>query len=84
MKLTPNKNHTYTLHLSESSSITLEASWVDYLRLVTYDEYGDYIRSTIYPGLCDGDRWVWNRVTVSNRKLFKAVTNSEQQTDDEV
>ncbi len=76
MKLTPNKNSTYTLHLSASSAITLESSWVDYLRLVPYEEYGDYIRATIYPGLSDQDRWVWNRVTVSNKELFKAVMNS--------
>ena len=76
MKLTPNKDNTYTLHLTESSAITLEASWVDYLRLVSFDGYGDYIRSTIYPGLSDTDKRTWNRVTVSNREFHEAVDNS--------
>ena len=72
MTLTRTEN-AFTLHLTPELTIDFQESWVDYLRLLPFDSYGDYIRSTIYPGLSDTDKRTWNKTTVSNKKLFEAV-----------
>ena len=72
MTLTRTKN-AFTLHLTPELSIDFQEAWVDYLRLLPFEEDCIYVRSTIYPGFSEKDKKTWNKVTVSNKELFEAV-----------
>ena len=72
MTLTRTEN-AFILHLTPELTIDFQEAWVDYLRLIPFEEYCIYVRSTIYPGLSDADKKTWNKVTVSNKELFEAV-----------
>jgi hypothetical protein len=61
------------LRISEERYITFLDEWVERLRTLPYDQYGDVIRSTVYPALSETDRRIWNRSTISNRDLHNAI-----------
>lgn len=53
--------------------ITFREEWITQLRTLPYDQFGDFIRTNIYPALTDTDKKVWNSSTISNRDLQAAV-----------
>jgi hypothetical protein len=53
--------------------ITFREEWITQLRTLPYDQFGDFIRTNIYPALNDADRKIWNSSTISNRDLQAAV-----------
>ena len=61
------------LCLDPERSISFLESWVEQLRSLPYEKYGDFIRKNIYPALSLMERSLWNKATISNRVLQKAV-----------
>ena len=53
--------------------ITFREEWIMQLRALPYDQFGEFIRTNIYPALNDTDRKIWNSSTISNRDLQAAV-----------
>jgi len=62
-----------TLHISDESCVSLRKEWVEQLRTLPYEEFGEFIRTSIYPALNDNERKIWNKATISNRDLQSAV-----------
>jgi hypothetical protein len=58
------------LEISESCNISFQREWISHLRTLPYEQYGDYIKSTIYPALSEKDKMIWIRSTISNRELY--------------
>jgi hypothetical protein len=61
------------LEIRENCEISFQREWVMHLSTLPYEQYGDYIKSTIYPALSEKDRMTWIRSTISNRDLLLAV-----------
>jgi len=61
------------LHITPEHCITFREEWIEQLRALPYDQFGEFIRSTVYPALSDNDRKLWNKVTINNRDLHAAV-----------
>lgn len=61
------------LHITPELYISFHDEWVVQLRALPYDQFGEFIRSTIYPALSDKERKLWNKATISNRDLQAAV-----------
>jgi hypothetical protein len=61
------------LHITPELSISFHDEWVEALRALPYEQFGEFIRSTIYPALSDKERKLWNKATISNRDLQAAV-----------
>jgi len=61
------------LHITPELHISFHDEWVEQLRALPYDQFGEFIRSTIYPALSDKERKLWNKATISNRDLQAAV-----------
>jgi hypothetical protein len=61
------------LHITSNSSIAFLNEWVETLRSLSCDEYGTFMRDTIYPALSNKERKVWNQTQISNRDLHKAI-----------
>lgn len=61
------------LKIDNENSILFRDEWVVALRPLPYGQYGDYIRSTVYPALSAKERQIWNKSTISNRALHDAI-----------
>ncbi|NLG17863.1 MAG: hypothetical protein GX556_11070 [Fibrobacter sp.] len=61
------------LHITPELCIYFRSEWVEQLRALPYDQFGEFIRSTIYPSLSDKERRLWNKTTINNRDLQAAV-----------
>ena len=61
------------LCIAPETYISFRWSWVEQLRSLPYDQFGEYIRTYIYPALSDLERKLWNKATISNRNLHNAV-----------
>ena len=61
------------LEIAEGIGISFQYEWVEQLRDLPYDQYGDFVRGTIYPALTDSEKKIWNKSTISNKKLFGAI-----------
>jgi hypothetical protein len=61
------------LSITDETHITFREEWVEQLRALPYDQYGEFIRSTIYPALSTGERQIWNKATISNLDLQAAI-----------
>lgn len=61
------------LHITPELYISFHDEWVEALRALPYDQFGEFIRSTIYPALSDKERKLWYKATISNRDLQAAV-----------
>ena len=61
------------LFISPDSYISFLDSWVEQLRSLPYDQFGEYIRTNIYPALSEKERRLWNKSTISNRVLHAAI-----------
>jgi hypothetical protein len=55
------------------SSVSFREEWVEQLRALPYEEFGAFMRDTIYPALSDQDRQAWHRSQISNRDLHTAI-----------
>lgn len=67
------KDKDVLLEISENCEISFQKEWIIHLRTLPYEQYGDYIKSTIYPALSEKDKMIWIRSTISNRDLLQAV-----------
>ena len=61
------------LQISPEDYITFREEWIEQLRALPYSQFGEFIRSTIYPALSEKDQKIWNKSTISNRDLHNAV-----------
>ena len=61
------------LHITPELYISFHDEWAEALRALPYDQFGEFIRSTIYPALSDKERKLWNKATINNRALQAAV-----------
>lgn len=66
-------NGVLMLCIDPDVSISFRESWIENLSKLSYEKYGDYIKSEIYPILSDGDRKIWNKSTISNKGLQEAI-----------
>ncbi|MDD5673546.1 MAG: hypothetical protein PHC61_05255 [Chitinivibrionales bacterium] len=66
-------NGALMLHITPKASIVFQEEWVERLRALAVEEYGVFMRDTIYPALSVQDRKVWHRTQISNQDLFLAV-----------
>jgi len=49
------------LHITPESCISFRDEWVEQLRALPYSEFGEFIRSTIYPALSAKEQKLWNK-----------------------
>lgn len=61
------------LHIDDKKSIVFREEWVEQLRALPCDDYGTFMRDTIYPALSVEDRNIWHRTTISNLDLQVAI-----------
>lgn len=61
------------LEINSDCLITFKDEWVEKLRSLPYDQFGEFIRSTIYPAFNDKEKKIWNKVTISNIDLQAAI-----------
>ena len=61
------------LHIAAGSAIVLRHEGVEQLRTHPCDDYGTFMRDTIYPALSIEDRKVWHRTAISNLDLQDAI-----------
>jgi len=66
-------NDVIQLELGNEEVIVIKREWIDNLKPLPYDKFGDYIKSNIYPALSDKERMIWNRATISNVELQTAL-----------
>jgi len=67
------KNNDLLLEISDTCEISFQRDWISHLRTLPYEQFGDYIKSTIYPALSEKDKMTWIRSTISNRDLLQVV-----------
>lgn len=79
MKIVRN-NDLIQLELGNEEIIVIKRDWIDNLKSLPYDKFGDYIKSNIYPALTDKERKIWNRATISNVELQTALQDFSSQT----
>ncbi len=61
------------LHLAPESSIVFREDWIEQLRALSLDDYGNFMRDTIYPALSDLDQRIWRKTSISNLDLQAAI-----------
>jgi hypothetical protein len=61
------------LHIDDKKSIVFRKEWIEQLRALTCDDYGMFMRDTIYPALSVDDRKIWHKTTISNLDLQSAI-----------
>ena len=64
------------LRLSPESYISFHETWVEQLRALPYEQYGNFIRKNVYPALSLGERSLWNKSTINNLDLQKAMEDT--------
>jgi len=66
-------NDVLMLHIAPELFISFRYEWVEQLRALPYEEFGNFIRDVIYPALSDKERQAWHQSQISNRDLQSAV-----------
>jgi hypothetical protein len=61
------------LQIGEGSSISFQKEWAEQLRALPYEEFGSFMRDTIYPALSEEERKTWNSTKISNKDLQLAI-----------
>jgi hypothetical protein len=61
------------LHIAPKASISFRQEWVEQLRALPYEQYGDFLKDTIYPALTEDERKLWHKLQFSNRALYDAL-----------
>ena len=64
---------TLCLHFGHGLTVAFREEWAAQLRGLPLDQYGIFLRDTVYPALSKADRRTWHRVTIDNRSLHKAI-----------
>lgn len=63
----------FILELGGGFCISFKKTWIDQLKTLPYDTYGEFIRANIYPVLSLEEKKIWNKNTISNRDLQTVV-----------
>ena len=66
-------NDVLMLDIGDDLCVPFFEEWVKQLRPLPYEEFGDFMRDTIYPALSDKERKLWHKATISNRDLQNAI-----------
>jgi hypothetical protein len=61
------------LTINSDFKITFKPVWVEKHLSLPYDQFGEFIRSNIYPALTDKERIIWSSTTISNVELKAAL-----------
>lgn len=61
------------LVLDDGQTIVFHAEWIQHLRVISYEQFGEYIRKTVYPAFSEQEKKIWNNSKISNRELLHAV-----------
>jgi hypothetical protein len=61
------------LEIKKGFSITLKQEWVGELSAIPYEQYGDFIKKSIYPTLSDDEKKNWHNSQISNLELHSAI-----------
>jgi hypothetical protein len=61
------------LHISDKISVSFRNEWVEQLKALPYEQYGDFLKDTIYPALTEEERKLWREAQISNRALHEAL-----------
>jgi hypothetical protein len=61
------------LCIAPQTTITFQESWVEQLRPLPYDQFGEYLRTNIYPALSDHEKKLWFQSNISNIDLQTAI-----------
>jgi hypothetical protein len=61
------------LHIAPNAGISFRQEWVEQLRALPYEQYGDFLKDTIYPALTEEERKLWHKLQFSNRALYEAL-----------
>lgn len=65
-------NGNLILDIGEEQHISFREEWIEQLCALPYEQYGEFIRITIYPALTDKERKLWSNSITSNRALNAA------------
>ena len=65
------------LKLTEEFRIPFSEEWINHLRSLPYDRFGEFLRGTIYKVLSPQQRKMWNKTRISNTDLMKALEEFE-------
>jgi hypothetical protein len=61
------------LHISDRISVSFRNEWIEQLKALPYEQYGDFLKDTIYPALTEEERKLWHKLQFSNRALYEAL-----------
>ena len=65
------------LKLTEDFRISFSEEWINHLRSLPFDRFGEFMRGTIYKVLSPQERKMWNKTRISNTELMKALQEFE-------
>jgi hypothetical protein len=66
-------NNVLMLEISADRRVSFRQEWVEQHRALPYDQFGEFIRDTVYPALSAQERKLWNGSKISNRDLQIAI-----------
>ena len=67
------KNGSLMLLIPPDIHISFRESWINELKALSYEKFGEYIRRNIYPFFSIQDRSFWNKSTINNKELQAAI-----------
>ena len=53
--------------------VKFREEWIEKLRALPSEEFGEFIRLNVYPALSDLEKRLWNRSQISNKDLLSAI-----------
>ena len=62
-----------SLQITHDSFVAFKNEWIEQLRALPYEQYGDFLKDTIYPALTEEERKLWRKAQISNRTLHSAL-----------
>ncbi|MBN1292353.1 MAG: hypothetical protein JXB48_10985 [Candidatus Latescibacteria bacterium] len=66
-------NESLMLQIPPDTYISFRESWINDLKTLPYEKFGDYIRRNIYSFFNSQDRSFWNKSTINNKELQEAI-----------
>ena len=66
-------NGVLMLYIGDGLCVPFREEWVEQLRALPYEQYGDFLKDTIYPALTEEERKLWHKSQISNRALHAAL-----------
>ena len=55
------------------NSIYFDKAWIEQMRVIPFENIGDYVRKTIYPSLSDEEKKIWFKAQISNKELLQVI-----------